>query len=489
MININVRTFIIIIILLFTNYVFSSSNTNYLIYETIPPETEFKPSESFSTWTIEDKYFELVCYDPPFYITIDSATYHLPGSGCNAAYYSLTSYNSPCPSSGYTQASLVRVENENTLDEKKIFQGVITPPNNYNFLIGKVCYYSVDIADNVESVKESSSQNYYYCFDGVAPKFVSISHSPEFIASKDNTFDPYPNTYIDFNGNSKQLTPDKIVIDKERVTIEVAAEDKDPYGYERSGIKSISINFLGTNSIKSDFQSSCPNGATYTTPASHSHNFSNPTIGWNNVSSSITDFAGNSASNSNYKFYVFLGALGTQNNQRSNDKLVFLKTYWDSSSEVKQITNNLGGSSSSKINCYGYNSKCTLIRDIIGKTDEFTDCLWVGPSNNPRNVKIYNFKEIVDLEKNEIATASYSKYEENNNKIIYAWVNPKAEDLKKIAICSKNDTGILVDLPFLVSKNVPDGFRMLLTERNVFSVQWEVEYAREQREVSVECYL
>ncbi|MEM5882465.1 MAG: hypothetical protein QXS69_03330, partial [Candidatus Aenigmatarchaeota archaeon] len=449
MININVRTFIIIIILLFTNYVFSSSNTNYLIYEAIPPETEFKPSESFSTWTRENKYFELVCYDPPFYITIDSATYHLPGSGCNAAYYSLTSYNSPCPSSGYTQASLVRVENENTLDEKKTFRGRITPPNNYNFLIGKVCYYSVDIADNVESVKESSSQNYYYCFDGVAPKFVSISHSPEFIASKDNTFDPYPNTYIDFNGNSKQLTPDKIVIDKEKVTIEVAAEDKDPYGYERSGIKSISINFLGTNSIKSDFQSSCPNGATYTTPASHSHTFSNPTIGWNSVSSSITDFAGNSASNSNYKFYVFLGALGTQNNQRSNDKLVFLKTYWDSSSEVKSKTNSLGGNYHKKIDCFGYRNKCTQIRDIIGKTDEFTDCLWVGPANNPRNVKIYNFKDFVDLEANTKINPQYIK--DYGNRIVIAWENIRSNDLRRLAVCSKNDTGILVDLPFLVS--------------------------------------
>ncbi|MFH8120239.1 MAG: hypothetical protein QXS37_05555, partial [Candidatus Aenigmatarchaeota archaeon] len=352
-------------------------------------------------------------------------------SGCYKYKYTLKNY-----AKGATNVYESNFNNRCPIESSKIY---ISCQNN------DVCIYRLEpyeIIDNTN--KKYTNNSNYYCLDRVAPKFVSISHSPEFIASKDNTFNPYPNTYIDFNGNPKQLTPDKIVIDKEKVTIEVTAEDKDPYGYERSGIKSISINFLNTNSIKSDFQSSCPNGATYTTPASHSHTFSNPTIGWNSISSSITDFAGNSVSNSNYKFYVFLGALGNQNNQTNNDKLVFLKTYWDSSSEVKQITSNLGGNSSSKINCYGYNSKCTLIRDIIGKTDEFTDCLWVGPSNNHRNVKIYNFKEIVDLEKNEIATADHSKYEENNNKVVYAWVNPKAEDLKKIAICSKNDTGILV---------------------------------------------
>jgi len=356
---------------------------------------------------------------------------------------------------------------------------------------GKVCIYKIDnifVCDNTVKMSDVHSSG-YYCIDKRNPYFVEISHSPQLIATADNTYDPYPNYFVNMQGSSVSLTPEKIVIDKENIIFN--SKNRDEYnGQEISGVESSSLRFSkSSEAMKStNFQvSSCPNGASYSIPATHTASFGGLDIGWGNLEAYIADQAGNSASNSNYQVYIFLGARGDQQNQRGTDKIVFLKTYWDSSNEIRTRTNSLGGNYVKKINCFGYNSKCIQARDIIGKTDEFTDCLWVGPSNNPRNVRIYSFKEIVDLESNVKINPPYFK--DYGNKIIIAWEDIKSNDLRKLAVCSKNDTGILVDLPFLVSKNIKDGFQFLPSTEKRFSVIWEAEYAREQREVNMECYL
>ncbi|MEM0481186.1 MAG: hypothetical protein QXQ14_03350 [Candidatus Aenigmatarchaeota archaeon] len=354
-----------------------------------------------------------------------------------------------------------------------------------------VCMYRFEnykVRDYVN--KETTISSNYYCIDKKLPYFVDIQHKPELISNADNTYDPYPNYYINKNGYSITLTPDKLVIDKEY--IEFTSKSRDEYrGQEISGISFSSLSFNGKSSSQSFPVNGCPNGAAYIPPATHIARFSNLNVGWGNLNANINDQAGNSASNNNYRVYIFLGARGDQQNQRGTDKIVFLKTYWESSNEVKTLTQNLAGLSSKKINCFGYSNKCTQIRDVIGKTDEFTDCLWVGPSHNPTNVRIYNFKEGVDLIANDkvIEYKSCQNYRYCNQPYpgIPVFTFPKVN--QNIAFCSKNDTGILVDLPNLVSEHIVDGFQILPSTRERFSVIWEVKYAREQREVFVECYL
>ncbi|MEM5820542.1 MAG: hypothetical protein QW678_02795 [Candidatus Aenigmatarchaeota archaeon] len=356
---------------------------------------------------------------------------------------------------------------------------------------GKVCIYKIENAYVCDNTNKSSNviNSGYYCIDKKNPYFVEISHIPQLIATADNTYDPYPNYFVNMQGNSVSLTPEKIVIDKENIIFN--SKSRDEYnGQEISGVKSSSLRFTkSSEAMKStSFSvSSCPNGASYSIPATHTASFGGLNIGWGRLEAYIVDQAGNSASNSNYQVYIFLGARGDQQNQSGTDKIVFLKTYWDSSNEIKIRTNSLGGNYVKKINCFGYNDKCIQARDIVGKTDEFTDCLWVGPSNDPKNVRIYSLKEIVDLESNVKVNPPYFK--DYGNTIIIAWEDIKLNDLRKLAVCSKNDTGILVDLPFLVSKNIKDGFQFLPSTEKRFSVIWEVEYAREQRDVNIECYL
>ncbi|MEM0324917.1 MAG: hypothetical protein QXW35_03390 [Candidatus Aenigmatarchaeota archaeon] len=356
---------------------------------------------------------------------------------------------------------------------------------------GEVCIYRIEnvfACDNTDKMSDVISSG-YYCIDKRNPYFVDIQHRPELISSGDYTYDPFPNYYIDKDGRRIPLTPDKVVIDKESITF--TSKSRDEYnGREISGVRFSSLRFdKSPESTKStNFPvSSCPGGALYPIPATHTASFGRLDIGWGRLEAYIADQAGNSASNSNYQVYIFLGARGDQQNQRGTDKIIFLKTYWDSSSEVKSKTNSLGGNYHKKIDCFGYRNKCTQIRDIIGKTDEFTDCLWVGPANNPRNVKIYNFKDFVDLEANTKINPQYIK--DYGNRIVIAWENIRSNDLRRLAVCSKNDTGILVDLPFLVSKNIRDGFQFLPSTEKRFSVIWEAEYAREQRELNMECYL
>ncbi|MEM5830358.1 MAG: hypothetical protein QXL82_02515, partial [Candidatus Aenigmatarchaeota archaeon] len=358
----------------------------------------------------------------------------------------------------------------------------LTCPSN------SVCVYYVsgEVCDNTG--KTSSTSAGPYCIDKKPPYFVDIQHRPELISTADNTYDPYPNVYYDMQGNAKSLTPDKVVIDKEY--IEITSKSRDEYnGKELSGVSRSSLSFTASSErtkSKSFPVGSCPNGGLYTPPATHQEIFRNLNIGWGTVNTGISDQVGLSASNNNYRVYIFLGARGDQQNQRGTDKIVFLKTYWDSTNEVLSITQGLGGKSSKKINCFGYSNKCTQIRDIIGKTDEFTDCLWVGPSNNPRNVRIYNFKQAVDLDANEVLSSHY--YKDLGNRVVFAWQDI-APVSKKIAFCSKNDTGILVDLPNLISRDIKNGFEILPSTEKRFSVIWQVEYAREQREVAAECYL
>ena len=357
---------------------------------------------------------------------------------------------------------------------------------------GQVCIYTITNAFVCDNTNKSSNiiSSGYYCIDKKPPYFVSIEHFPELISIKDDTYDPYPNYFIDWNGNSISLSPNKVVIDKEYVNFIIKSRDE-YNGREISGVSYSSASF----NLSSDFSStyfsvsSCPGGGNYNPPATHNARFRNLNVGWGKLSTSIYDQARNSNSNSRYQIYVFLGARGDQNNQTGTDKIVFLKTYWDPSNEVRTKTKNLGGNYFKNINCFGYSSKCIQIRDIIGKTDEFADCLWVGPSSNPKNVRIYNFKEGVDLEKNtkvdyRICTnPNYCNTKPGAPIFVYPEVD------SQIAFCSKNDTGILVDLPNLVSENIPNGFQILPSTKERFSVIWQVKYAREQREVAAECYL
>jgi hypothetical protein len=353
----------------------------------------------------------------------------------------------------------------------------------------EVCIYKIENVFTCDNTGKQSDviDSGYYCIDKKPPYYVDINHKPEIISTKDDTYDPYPNYFIDWRGNSITLTPDKLVIDKEYV--EFTIKSRDEYGgREVSGVRSSSASFSGKSSSSSFPVSGCPGGGAYTPPATHVARFPRYLeIGWNRLSTTITDQVGNSASNSNYQIYIFLGARGDEQNQRGTDKIVFLKTYWDSSSEVRGLTANLGGKSSKKINCFGYLNKCTQIRDVVGKTDEFTDCLWVGPY--PRDVKIYNFREGVDLVRNRkinYKTCSNPNY--CNSKVgAPIFVFPEVNG--QIAFCSKNDTGILVDLPNLISDNIPGGFQILPSTKERFSVIWQVKYAREQREVAAECYL
>jgi hypothetical protein len=355
----------------------------------------------------------------------------------------------------------------------------------------KVCIYKIEKIFTCDNTNKQSNTitSGYYCIDKKPPYYVDIYHKPEIISTKDDTYDPYPNYFIDWKGSSITLNPDKLVIDKEYV--EFTIKSRDEYNnQEISGVYSSYASFSGKSSSASFAVNNCPNGAAYSPPATHVARFTRDlNIGWNTLSTTITDQSRNSASNSNYQLYIFLGARGDEQNQYGTDKIVFLKTYWDSSSEVKSKTSYYGGNYFKRINCFSYSNKCTQIRDIVGKTDEFTDCLWVGPSSTPRNVRIYNFKEGVYLEGNTkldyktCSNANYCNTKQDAPIFVYPGVN------EQIAFCSKNDTGILIDLPNLVSDNVPDGFQILPSTKERFSVIWQVKYAREQREVAVECYL
>lgn len=351
---------------------------------------------------------------------------------------------------------------------------------------GKVCVYKIKdafVCDNTGKLSQNVSS--FYCIDKKKPYYRKIIFQPELIANNtDNTFEPFPNYY--FEGEAKiSLYPSKIVIDKEFLNFTIEATDKYD-GKELSGIKISIMNFtLSPHNFSKSFPvKPCPEGGE---PIIHSVKFSNLSVGWGKLISTIIDQAGNS-NFSYFSIYVFLGARGDQQNQRSTDKIVLLKTLWDSTEEIKSKTGNLGGNYFKKIDCFGYRNKCTLIRDIIGKTDEFTDCLWIGPG--PRDVKIYNFGEGVNLEKNEkfqnVTTCRNPNYCNSiENSLIFIWPNINS----KIAVCSKNDTGILVDLPTLVSESIPEGFQIVSSTEGRFSVMWQVKYAREQRVVAAECYL
>jgi len=482
------KNFLLVISLtIFLMVVYAST---YLIIDTEPPVTQIKDISISGKWVnsfSNSHTFKLVCKDA--IITIDNST-QFPGIGCENSYYKLVKNDVQCDNSNYQTASNKQYFDLNTLNERMESRGYINykPSECGEVCIFKVCFYSTDKNDNIESPKISTA----LCYDSKKPMILNVEFFPEIKSKADSNFDPYPNYFIDFNGNVKTLVPDLVVIDKEGVNINVSSRDKADITYlgtdELSGLKKVEIKYRGTTKPEDLGSVGCGEKVKYNPPYNLSKYFFGSAWrpGWNNVSVYVYDQADNMAENSRTMFYTFLGARGDQQNQRGTDKIVFLKTYWDSVSEIKQRTNNLGAQSSKKINCFGYSNKCTFIRDIIGKTDDFTDCLWVGPSNNPRNVKIYNFKEGVDLEKNEKLIPNF--YKDFGNRIVFAWQDIAPVN-SKIAFCSKNDTGILVDLPNLVSKDIKDGFQILPSTEKRFSVIWQVEYAREQREVAVECYL
>ncbi len=362
---------------------------------------------------------------------------------------------------------------------------------------GEVCIYrltDVCVVDN--SGKESNTiSSGYYCIDKKSPYFISIEHFPELNSSIDETYDPYPNYYIDKDGKKINLKPEKLVIDKEVLNFTIKGRDE-YNGYEISGISTLDAKFdLAQKPISAKFPTSpCPDGALYSPPAAHNASFKDLTSGFGTLTAIFRDQAGNSATNSNYQVYVFLGARGDQQGQKGTDKIVFLKTTWNSVDEVRDKTNNLavryGLNSYKKFDCFGYPKKCTFIKDVVGKTDEFSDCLWVGPKGNPRNVRIYDWLDGVYLDSNTklqfcSRPDSTNCVIKKNDKVHVIWPNVNGE----VAICAKNDTGILVDLPRLVSENIKDGFQILPSTIERFSVIWQVKYSREQRIVYTECYL
>ena len=80
---------------------------------------------------------------------------------------------------------------------------------------GKVCIYKISnvfVCDNTNK-QSNVIESGYYCIDKKSPYYIDIFHKPELIANKDDTYDPYPNYYIDKSGSQVTLTPDKLVID------------------------------------------------------------------------------------------------------------------------------------------------------------------------------------------------------------------------------------------------------------------------------------
>ncbi|MEM5828487.1 MAG: hypothetical protein QW197_03255, partial [Candidatus Aenigmatarchaeota archaeon] len=272
---------------------------NYIV-DGVPPVTTIDPY--WHNWTISNISFLLICKDPSIIIRSSSGTVILPGTGCNRSFYIVVPFESFCPN-----PSFVKYLNATFL--KSYEDSIISSGNvscETSVCISKVCFYSIDNSDNIEKVKNSSS----YCIDKKPPYFVNIEHYPELTSYADNTYDPYPNFYYDMNGIQRQLTSDKVVIDKEYISISV--QSRDEYnGKEISGVAYSSVRFNVSNeSTKSQkFQvGSCPNGGLYIPPATLNAIFRNLNIGWGTANSYTQDQAGLSASNNNYKVYIFLGA-------------------------------------------------------------------------------------------------------------------------------------------------------------------------------------
>ncbi|MEM5828404.1 MAG: hypothetical protein QW197_02795, partial [Candidatus Aenigmatarchaeota archaeon] len=176
-----------------------------------------------------------------------------------------------------------------------------------------VCIYYLNntyVFDNTNKTTSLTQLSYYYCIDKKPPYFVNIEHYPELTSYADNTYDPYPNFYYDMNGIQRQLTPDKVVIDKEYISISV--QSRDEYnGKEISGVSYSSVRFDASNEptkSQSFSVSPCPGGGNYQPPATLNAIFRNLNIGWGTANSYTQDQAGLSASNNNYKVYIFLGA-------------------------------------------------------------------------------------------------------------------------------------------------------------------------------------
>ncbi|MFH8120042.1 MAG: hypothetical protein QXS37_04535, partial [Candidatus Aenigmatarchaeota archaeon] len=286
------------------------------------------------------------------------------GAGCDKIYYRIVNYNEDCGNTGYISSS----DNPTTIQ--------ISCEDN-SVCIKKLCYYAEDKVGNINSINYS-----IFCIDKRKPTILDLNYTSMLtnIEAEEYFYSIglYPDYYYNYKGEKIKTHPKQVVITNEPIVISAKVRDIDVYNQEKSGIRKTSLKFNEKVAEKEIeyIPTSCPPIEAYEPPLEFSSIFdSGSDVGFKNISIQVYDQAENLLTNDKSSIPIFLGA-----NSSAGNKLIFLKTYWDSSSEVKQITNNLGGSSYSKINCYGYNSKCTLIRDIIGKTDEFTDCLWVGPS-------------------------------------------------------------------------------------------------------------
>ncbi len=109
--------------------------------DTTPPTTTISPNGH--DWTNQNVSFTLTCNDDK--------------SGCQNTYYKVVDNTAECGTTGYTSGQ----------------SGTVTCSTG-NVCIKKVCYYSVDVAGNTESIKES---NPFY-IDKAIPSG-SITHSPQ----------------------------------------------------------------------------------------------------------------------------------------------------------------------------------------------------------------------------------------------------------------------------------------------------------------------